>query len=270
MCQVLEVSRCGYYSWLNREPSPLEEENKRLLARIQEIYYQNHQTYGSPRIYRKLRQQGYNCSKKRVERIMREVGLKSIHNKKYKVTTDSGHSLPVSRNIIEQNFNTTRPDQLWVTDITYIPTREGWLYLSAVMDVHTRKIIGWAMDKLMTKDFTIKALKMALKTRRPSTSLIHHSDRGSQYASHEYQEILQHYGIESSMSRKGNCWDNAVVESFFKTLKVELIHRNTYKNRRQAAQDIFEYIEIFYNRERLHSAIGYTTPESFEKQSKVA
>lgn len=264
------MSRSGYYDWLNRPKSPREKENEELLEKIKELYEKHNKNYGSYRIYQQLRQDGYNCNKKRVERLMKEAGLKARRSKKYKVTTDSNHSMPVSENKVKRNFHTEAPDELWVSDISYIWTQESWLYLATVMDVYTRKIVGWAMDKVMNTNFTIRALEMALNNRNPSEGLIHHSDRGVQYASQQYQELMSKHGIISSMSRKGDCWDNAVMESFFKTLKAELIYWNKYKTLRAAARDIFEYIEIYYNKKRLHSALGYITPHSCELRSKVA
>jgi putative transposase len=212
----------------------------------------------------------YQVSKKRVERLMREAGIHAMAKKKYKATTDSRHTQPVAPNHLNRNFVADKPNQSWVADITYIYTKEGWIYLSTIMDLYSRKIIGWSMKNRITLDLVIEALNMAIKQRKSSRGLLLHSDRGSQYASYCYQALLGKKGILCSMSRKGNCWDNAVMESFYRTLKVELIYQKKYETRIEAQRDIFEYIEIFYNRERLHSSIGYNSPEEYEKMIMVA
>ena len=270
MCQVLNVSRSGYYQWLNREPGPRLRRDRVLKGKILETYYEGRGYYGSPRIHQQLIKEGFRCGKKRVERLMRELGIKARQKRRYKATTDSGHGLPVAKNHLNGDFDVSRPNQRWVSDITYIYTGEGWLYLAAIMDLYSRKIIGWAMEKRMTQDLVVKALEMALQRRRPGRGLLLHSDQGSQYASHYYQHLLWRHGIICSMSRKGNCWDNAVMESFFHTLKVELVYNCRFETRSQARRTIFEYIEVFYNRVRIHSAIGYNSPEEYEKRRKVA
>lgn len=232
-----------------------------LKEEIMRIYHQNRQRYGSPRIHQKLLREGYSIGKKRVERLMQELEIQAVAKRKYKATTDSNHSKPVADNHLNRNFTPDKPNQYWVADITYIWTAEGWLYLATIMDLYSRKIIGWSLRERLTKELVIAALDMALKQRNLPADLILHSDRGSQYASRLYQLILLKHGIICSMSGKGNCWDNAVMESFYCTLKVELIYQNTYETRREAQRDIFEYIEIFYNRERLHSSLGYYSPE---------
>jgi transposase InsO family protein len=214
--------------------------------------------------------EGYQVSKKRVERLMKEAEIHAMAKKKYKATTDSKHSLPVAANSLNRNFVADKLNQFWVADITYIYTQEGWLYLSTIMDLYSRKIVGWSMKNRITPDLVIEALNMAIKQRKPGRGLLLHSDRGSQYASYCYQVLLGKRGILCSMSRKGNCWDNAVMESFYRTLKVELIYQRKYETRIEAQRDIFEYIEIFYNRERLHSSIGYNSPEEYEKMTMVA
>jgi len=242
-----------------------------LKQKITEIYYNSRKTYGSPRIYQKLLREGYKIGQKRVERLMQELDICAVAKKKYKATTDSRHSQPVAENHLNRQFTPEkRPNQYWVADITYIATREGWLYLATIMDLYSRKIIGWSLRDRLTKELVIAALDMALKQRKLSSDLLLHSDRGSQYASELYQTLLERSGILCSMSHKGNCWDNAVMESFYRTLKVELIYQKKYETRRQAQRDIFEYIEIFYNRERLHSSIGYCSPEEYEKMIKVS
>jgi len=270
MCHTFSVSRSGYYQWLKRKPSLRDRKDELLKQEILKIYHQGRGNYGSPRIHRDLLKIGISCGRKRVERLMKELGIRAKHKKKYKVTTDSWHHYPVAENLLNRNFNPSGPNQCWVADISYIYTREGWLYLAAVMDLYSRKLIGWAMGKRLTKDLVIKALKMAIGNRRPDTGLLMHSDRGSQYASYEYQKLLKKHGMICSMSRKGNCYDNAVMESFFHTLKVELIYGNVFETRAQARRCIFEYIAVFYNRIRTHSAISYNSPEEYEKQRKVA
>ena len=236
-----------------------------LKKKIGKIYDKSRKNYGNPRIYQQLLREGYTIGKKRVERLMQETGLQTVAKRKYKVTTDSRHSWPVAENHLNRQFTPKRPNQYWVADITYIATKEGWLYLATIMDLYSRKIIGWSLRERLTKELVIATLHMALKQRKLSVDLLLHSDRGSQYASELYQLLLLKNSILCSMSRKGNCWDNAVMESFYHTLKVELIYQKTYETRRQARREIFEYIEIFYNRERLHSSLGYYSPEEYEK-----
>jgi putative transposase len=269
MCQVLGVSRSGYYSWLKRKPGSRKKTNDRLKEKIVYIYKQSRGTYGSPRIHRQLKKEGYHYNKKRIERLMKEIGLKAIQKRKFKRTTNSEHNLPLKDNLLNRYFNVKEPDRAWASDITYIPTAEGWLYLAVIIDLYSRKVVGWSMDKRMNKELVIRALEMAIKNRKPSRGLIFHSDRGSQYASYEFQKILWKHGIRSSMSRKGDCWDNAVVESFFSTIKTELIFHKKYQTRKQARRDIFEYIEIFYNRIRLHSSLDYKSPEEYENERNI-
>lgn len=227
-------------------------------------------TYGSPRITRALKKKGIVCGKNRVARLMHDNGITGKTKRKYKATTNSKHNYPAAENLINQNFNIDRPNQIWVADITYIPTDEGWLYLAAIEDLFQRKIVGWAMNSTMTRQLTLDALRQAVKRYRPPAGLIHHSDRGSQYASHEYQQALRDYQFITSMSRKGNCYDNACMESFFGTLKLELIYGNRFKTRAEARQAVFEYIEVFYNRIRLHSSLGYMSPLEYEQAFKTA
>lgn len=264
MCQVMQVSRSGYYAWLDRPESSRRSRNLKLLTKIRKIHQQSRNTYGSPRITKALNKQGVVCGKNRVARLMQLNGIIAKTKRKYKATTNSKHNYPVTANLLNQTFNASRPNQVWVVDITYIPTDEGWLYLAAIEDLCHRKIVGWSMDCTMTRQLVLDALRQAVWRYRPSTGLIHHSDRGSQYASHEYQQALRDYGMLSSMSRKGNCYDNACIESFFGTLKRELIHGNRFRTRAEARQAIFEYIEIFYNRIRLHSYLGYMSPLEYE------
>ena len=242
----------------------------KLKQKITEIYRNSRKTYGSPRIHQKLVREGYPIGRKRVERLMQKLGICSLAKKKYRATTDSRHTQPVAANHLNREFTPDKPNSSWVADITYIYTREGWLYLATIMDLYSRKIIGWSLRDRLTKELVIAALHMALKQRKLSQDLLLHSDRGSQYASELYQTLLERNGILCSMSGKGNCWDNAVMESFYRTLKIELIYQRKYETRMEAKRDIFEYIEIFYNRERLHSSIGYYSPEEYEKLIRVS
>ena len=267
MCQTLEVGSSGFYAWLNRPESPRNRENQQLLMEIKAVHKRSRTTYGSPRIHAQLNESGHACSRYRVARLMRQHGIVSKHKRKFKVTTNSVHSYPIAENLLQRRFNVFRPGQCWVSDITYIPTLEGWLYLAVTLDLFHRKVIGWSMDRWITRQRVIDALNMAIKNGCFESGLIHHSDRGVQYASNEFQALLKTNGIQCSMSRKGDCWDNAVAESFFHTLKVELIHGKTYITRQEAKTAIFEYIEGFYNRQRRHSYLGYLSPVDFEKKN---
>lgn len=264
MCQVFKVSRSGYYAWLKRPESKRAASNKKLLEDIRKMHKKHRYTYGSPRLTIALKKAGIACSKNRVARLMRENDIYAKTKRKFKATTDSRHDYPVAENLVNQNFAADRQNQLWVSDITYIPTDEGWLYLAAIEDLFNRKIVGWAMDKTMTRQLVLKALRQAVGREQPPAGLVHHSDRGSQYASYEYQQALKDYMMVCSMSRKGNCYDNACMESFFSTLKRELIYGRRFRTRAEARQAIFEYIEVFYNRIRLHSALGYMSPLEYE------
>jgi transposase InsO family protein len=266
MCRVLEVSRSGYYAWRTRPKSERSKENQRLLERIKEVHKKSKKTYGSPRVHAKLVGEGESCGRGRVERLMSANGIRAKQTRKFVATTDSKHDLPVSPNILDRKFAVGEPDKAWASDITYIPTDEGWLYLAGVLDVGTKAAVGWSMSESLERTIVIDALKMAYRRRKPRKGLIHHSDRGSQYASDDYRNLLKEYGMRMSMSRKGNCWDNAVMESFFGTLKKELVHHKRYRTRDEARRDIFEFIEVFYNRERLHSSLGYMSPADYEKQ----
>ncbi|ADL12888.1 Integrase catalytic region [Acetohalobium arabaticum DSM 5501] len=270
MCQVLEVSRSGYYKWLNRKPSQREKINKKLKLKIAEIYWQHNGTYGSPRIHRVLRKEGYTVNIKRVARLMRIMGLKAIQKRKFKRTTNSNHDLPLKENLLKRDFDIDKPDKVWVSDITYISTKKGWLYLAVVIDLYSRKVVGYSMSKRINTDLIMSATKMAISRRNPEAGLIFHSDRGSQYASHKVQNLFKQHSIRSSMSRKGDCWDNAVAESFFGTLKIELVYHKKYLTRNQARLDIFEYIAGYYNKVRLHSYLDYMSPKDYEKERKMA
>ena len=270
LCTALQVSDSGFTSWQQSDGPKQWLRDSELLKRIREIHEETRAAYGSPRIYQELKGLGIPVSKGRVERLMRENGLRGRHKRRFKATTDSKHSLPVAPNRLEQNFETERPDQAWTADITYVATAEGWLYLAIVLDLYTRQIVGWAMRERMTKELVIDALRMARFRRRPRPGLIHHSDRGSQYCSHDFQKQLAEYGMLASMSRKGNCWDNATSESFFNSLKNERVHGSRYETRDEARADLFEYIEVFYNRRRRHSTLGGQSPAAvYEAWLKV-
>jgi transposase InsO family protein len=268
MCGVLEVSASGYYAWRGRPESPRAVANRALLADIQRVHDQHRRRYGAPRIHAALRAEGHLVSRRRVERLMRRYGIRAMMQRRFRiVTTDSNHSLPVADNLLDQTFLASRPNEIWLADITYIPTDEGWLYLAAILDLFSRKVVGWAMGDHLRQELTIAALTMAIQRQRPRRRLIHHSDRGSQYAAGGYRQLLDAAGMVQSMSRKGNCWDNAPMESFFHTLKTELVHHAAYATRDAAKRNLFAYIEGYYNRQRLHSALGYLTPEQMEAQA---
>lgn len=265
MCQVLGVSPSGYYDWHKRALSERKKARKELTEAIKQVYYKSKKRYGSIKITHHLRNEGVEVCERTVQRIMTEEGLKSITAKRFKATTNSKHDKPTYPNLLEQNFSVSAPGKAWVTDITYIWTREGWLYLASVMDLFSRKIIGFAMSERMTKDLVLLALERAKNTQPPKDGLIHHSDRGSQYASIDYTEVLKEAKIEISMSGKGNCYDNACIESFHSVIKKELIFHYDYKTRDEAKLSIFDYIVSFYNSWRIHSTIGYATPNDYEK-----
>jgi putative transposase len=266
MCQVLEVSESGYYAWLKRDPSKRERVDKELGERIEDAYQKNRQVYGSPRIHAELKEQGIHCGRKRVARLMRELGINAQSKRRKVKTTDSRHDNPVAPNLLERNFSADAPNTKWVSDITGIETGEGWLYLAAIVDIYSRFVVGWAMGKERDEQLITNAAKMALTRRHPRTGLLHHSDRGSQYTSEGYQTLLKQHGIEISMSRKGDCYDNALMESFFGTLKEECVERQIFKTRSEARQAIFEYLEVFYNRQRRHSSLGYVSPFTYENK----
>jgi transposase InsO family protein len=264
MCQVLSVARSAFYAWKKRVPSQREHDNQALIEHIRRIHKLSRKAYGSPRVYFQLKKQGLSCSPKRVARLMRQDGLKGRRKYRKVRTTDSQHGFPVAENVLNREFEAEKPNQKWVADITYIPTDEGWLYLAGVLDLYSRKIVGWSMSNLIDADLVEKALRMAYYQRQPEQGLLHHSDRGSQYASHQIRDLLATSHTQASMSRKADCWDNAVMESFWGTLKNEWVHHQKYKTRAEAKTDIFEYIEGFYNTFRLHSTLGYLSPVEFE------
>ena len=260
---VLEVSRSGFYAWDKRPQSNREKENEAIMEQIKEIHKKSNRTYGSRKITKKLRRNGKVVNHKRVERLMREAGIRSKVARKFKATTNSKHSLPVAENILNREFSADRPNQKMVSDITYLWTDEGWLYIAAVMDLYGQIIVGLSMGERMTKELVINALESTwLRSGRPSGVLLH-SDRGSQYCSHDYQALLRSYGFTCSMSRKGNCWDNAPMEAFWGKMKYEWLFGQRFRTRKEARAAVFEYIEIFYNRFRLHESNGYLTPEEY-------
>ena len=266
VCRVLNVSRAGFYAWQARAPSGHARADARLGVEIAAIHAESRQRYGSPRVHAELRDRGHRTSRKRVARLMRHHQLASRRRRRFRATTDSRHSFPVAPNVLARQFAQGAPDRAWVTDITYMPTGEGWLYLAVILDLCSRVVVGWAMSERITRELTLNALDMALVQRRPGHGLLHHSDRGSQYASGDYQQALAAAGIVCSMSRRGNCWDNAVAESFFATVKVELVHDARWETRAAARTALFEYIEVFYNGQRRHSSLGYLSPRAFERQ----
>jgi putative transposase len=270
MCQVLDVSRSSYYAWLNRPQSDRDRENGSLLEEICKVHVESRGLYGSLRVTRKLNNNGIKCGKNRVAHIMKDNGIQSRIKRKFKATTNSKHNYPVAENILDQDFGTSRINEVCIADITYVPSDEGWLYFAGIVDLHRRKVVGWSMDSTMTQQLTIDALKQALMRECPLKGVIHHSDRGSQYAANGYRKLLSKNGFKQSMSRKGNCYDNACMESFFGTLNTELIYLTRFKTRDEAKQAIFDYVEFYYNRVRLHSALGYKSPFEFEKQCKAA
>ncbi|UOY93290.1 IS3 family transposase [Ectobacillus sp. JY-23] len=265
MCKVLHVSRSGYYKWRDRDESQRDKQRKEWTVQVKEVFLRSHQLYGSPKVAKKLNQEGVSISQRTVARIMKAEGLKSRTVKKYKATTNSKHNHPVQENVLDQSFVATKPNEKWVADITYIPTDEGWLYLATLMDLYSRKIVGWHMSDRMTKELVLKALEQPHMRQKPKGSVLHHSDRGSQYASLEYQKRLAQYGMQGSMSRKDNCYDNACIESFHGILKRELVYQTKFATREEAKQQLFEYIEIFYNNQRIHSTLGYRSPSEYER-----
>lgn len=266
LCAAFGVSRSGYYAWVGQEAGPRAQANEQLAVHIHRIYQEHEQNYGSPRVTEQLRQEGHRCTRKRVERLMRKHRWRGRQHKRFKViTTQSDHDHPIAPNRLKE-IQITAPNQAWAADITYVPTREGWLYVAGVLDLFSRKLVGWAMASHLETSLTLEALQMALAHRRPAAGLIHHSDRGVQYASGDFRQQLQAHGLLASMSRKACCYDNAAMESFWSSLKNELVHRCAYQTRAQARQSIFAWMEVYYNRVRLHSSLGYKSPVDFENQ----
>jgi putative transposase len=269
MCHVLEVSRAGYYARLGRPESPRAVRQSEVLEQIRRVHRESRQAYGSPRVYRALKAEGVACCENTVAGLMRRAGVRAATARRSVVrTTDSRHGHAVAENALDRRFEPGEADRVWVGDITYIATGEGWLYLAAVLDLGSRKVVGWATADHLRSELVERAPGNALEHRRPSGPVMHHTDRGVQYACDDYQELLRANGLEVSMSRVGNCWDNAAMESFFGTLKQELVHRETYATRGEARRSLFEYIEVFYNRRRLHSSLGYRSPVQYEESRK--
>jgi transposase InsO family protein len=265
MCRVLGVSRSGYYAWRERQPSTAEVRREGLTQEITAIHAEVKGRYGSPRIHAELAARGQDCCVNTVAKLMRDHGIQAKTARKFRCTTDSNHDLPVAENLLDRQFDPESPNEAWVADITYIPTREGWLYLAAVEDLHSRRIVGWAMAEHVESRLVVDALELAVQRRLPGEGLLSHSDRGSQYASEHYQLLLARHGITCSMSRKADCWDNAPMESFFASLKKELVHDADFATRAEARAAIFEYIEVFYNNQRRHSSLGYVSPAEYEQ-----
>ncbi len=266
LCNVLAVTPSGYYAWLHRRPSPRAQDNDRLQVRIRAIHTASRGTYGSPRVHEQLTQGGCAVGRERVARLLRDMGLVGLPVKRFRHTTDSAHDRPVAPNVLARDVEADHPNERWTTDITSIWTWEGWLYLAVVLDLFARRVVGWAVQPHLQTALTLEALQMALGRRVPPPGLLHHSDRGCQYAAEAYQSVLRDHGIVCSMSRTGNCWDNAVTESFFATLKTELIHRQPWPTRRAATDAVADYIEGFYNPYRLHSSLGYISPNECERR----
>jgi len=267
MCLVLGVARSAYYAWRHRAKSVRQKANERIVEKILQIHKMSRETYGSPRITAEIKTQGFQCSENRIARLMRVNAIMAKTKRRFKATTYSRHGLPVADNLLRKGVSYHRPNAVWVSDITYIPTSEGWLYLSAILDLFSRKVVGWAMSERISQDLVINALKKAVWKHSPGTGLVFHSDQGVQYASHACSDLLKRYGFLQSMSRRGNCYDNAFMESFFHTLKTEEVYFSKYRTRSDARQNIFSYIEGFYNRIRRHSALGYRSPLEFEQEA---
>jgi putative transposase len=268
MCRVLCVARAGYYAWRRRPIAPRKLRRALLVESIRQVHGQSRRLYGSPRVHRQLCAQGMSCCENTVARLMKQQQIRSRIKRRFRMrTTDSNHRHPIAPNTLNRAFARRRLDQAWAADITYIPTGQGWLFLCAVIDLCSRRIVGWSLADHLRAAAAMEALKMALTQRHPTRGLLHHSDRGVQYACREYRRLLEQHGLQSSMSRSGNCYDNAVMESFFKTLKAELVHHEHYATHEQARQSLYEYIEIFYNRQRLHSALDYQSPCGYEQSA---
>jgi len=269
LCRVLEVARSGYYGWLNGQETARQIANRLLVQQIHRVYQEKKGRYGSPRVTQQLRREGQRCNHKRVERLMRQQGLKGCSSRKRRVrTTDSSHDQPIAPNLLLGRAAPSRPNEVWVSDITYVPTAEGWLFLAAVMDLYSRQILGWSVWESLEADGALQALKRALANRDHPTGVIHHSDRGIQYACHAYREQLKAAHLVASMSRRGNCYDNAAMEAFWSSLKREAMAQSASWSKNRVRRELFEYIEAFYNRSRLHSSLGYQSPVDFENQNR--
>lgn len=270
MCAALEVSRSGYYDWLERPASERAQENARLLGLIREIHFESRENYGERKTWKALKARGETCGPKRVARLRRSDGLIAKRVRLFRRAYAGRNSAPPAPNLLERNFTADAPNRVWVTDITFVPTRRGWLYVAVIVDLYARLVVGWAMSQRIDQQLVLDALHMAVNRRRPKPGLIIHSDQGQQYVGGTYREALKSFGIVQSMSRKGNCLDNAVAESFFSNLKNELVHHLVFEDRDQARSAIFDYMEVFYNRERIHQSLDFTTPAKFEMMAKVA
>lgn len=270
MCRVLQVSRSGYYAWRTRPAAARRRQDQRLALAVAAIHAESRGRYGSPRVHAELHQRGQRIARKRVARLMRTAGLRARARRRFRCTTDSKHAMAIKGNLLARRFAVSAPNAGWVSDITYLWTLQGWLYLAVVLDLFSRRVVGWSLSERLERGLALDALGMALKGRQPAGGMLHHSDRGSQYASQEYQQLLAAHGILSSMSRSGNCWDNAVAESFFATLKIELVYQTQWRTRQEASSALFEYIELFYNRQRRHSALGYLCPHEFEQRHVIS
>ena len=270
LCRLLGVSRSGYYAWGTRPESERVGEDRALLTRIEAIHRESREAYGAVKTWRSLRAQGVPCGRHRVARLRRQAGIEAKRKRRFRVTTQSRHRLPVAPNVLDRRFAVAQPNRVWVGDITFIPTRAGWLYLAVLLDLYARRIVGWAMSPYIDRELVTQALVMALQRRRPKPGLIHHTDQGRQYATGSYRQRLIEHGVELSMSRKGDCFDNACAESFISTLKNELTHHLQFNTREEARTAIFEYIEVFYNRQRLHQTLGYLSPAEFERRAGVS
>jgi putative transposase len=267
MCDTLSVSPQGFYAWRARPSSERQQRRDTLLVEIRAVHAEAKQRYGSPRIHAQLKAQGVGCCVNTVAKLMHDNGIRAKTARKFRNTTDSNHRLPVADNVLDRQFDPKSPNQVWLGDITYIPTREGWLYLAAIEDLYSRMVVGWSMADTMTSRLVVDALELAVARRLPRVGLLAHSDRGSQYASDHYQRLLRQHGIECSMSGVGQCWDNAPMESFFASLKKELVHHEDYQTRTEARASLFEFIEVFYNHQRLHSSLGYVSPTTYEQRA---
>ena len=272
MCEMFSVSKSGYYAWRSRDNSEKDAKELRLLRAIEDVHRSSRKNYGSPRIFDQLIGMGHKVGKTKVERTMKKHGIRAKTKRKFRHTTDSKHNLPVAPNLLDRNFSPDKPNQVWASDITYVWTREGWLFLAVIVDLFSRQVVSWSLDKTMTKELVCSSLRQAYFRRKPGTGLLFHSDRGSQYCSKEFRRQLKQYRMLQSQSRKANCWDNACVESFFHTLKTEMIYHEDFETRDQAHRAIFEWVEAYYNRQRIHSTLGYKSPVDFERmvREKVA
>ena len=266
LCRMLNVQRSAYYDWRDRPGKVITPEELSLRRRMKQLFAASRDSLGSRMMMKNLREEGFEIGRDKTRRLMKALKLKVKQKRKYKVTTDSKHNFPVAKNVLDRDFSPSAPNQAWGTDITYFWTQEGWIYLAVVIDLYSRRVVGWSIDRRMKKALVMRALMMAANLRKPPPGLIHHSDRGSQYASHDYQKLLKQHGMICSMSRKGNCWDNAPVESFFSSLKREWTGDRWYRTRQEAIADVREYVAVYYNSKRLHSTLGYTTPMNYEKR----